>query len=74
MRFPPDGAVLEDADTMVKVEGGHLPLTVLLNGAPILYGQRQRTLTVDLTSPGFSDIAVIDASGRSVRVAVELRP
>lgn len=74
VRFPPDGAVLEDADTMVKVEGGHLPLTVLLNGAPVLYGQRQRTLTVDLTSPGFSDIAVIDASGRSVRVAVELRP
>ncbi len=74
LSFPPDGAVLEDAGTMVKVEGGHLPLTVLLNGAPITSGLRQRTLSVDLTSPGFSDIAVIDASGRSARVAVELRP
>ena len=72
--FPPDGAVLEDADTMVKVEGGHLPLTVLVNGAPIVSGLRERSLLLGLTSPGFSDISVIDASGRSTRVAVELRP
>ena len=72
--FPPDGAILEDADTMVKVEGGHLPLTVLVNGAPIVSGLRERSLLLGLTSPGFSDIAVIDAAGRSTRVAVELRP
>lgn len=74
LSFPPDGAVLEDADTVVKVDGGDLPLTVLLNGAPVATGVRARQFLVALQSPGFSDIAVIDAVGRSTRVGVELRP
>ncbi|WP_299728908.1 penicillin-binding protein 1C [uncultured Tateyamaria sp.] len=72
--FPPDGAVLETADTMIKVEDGVLPLTVLLNGAPVASGLRARHVTVGLPSVGFSDITVIDGAGRSARVAVELRP
>ncbi|MEO0380032.1 MAG: penicillin-binding protein 1C, partial [Pseudomonadota bacterium] len=74
LSFPPDGAVLEEAATVIKVEGGHLPLVVLLNGAPVLSGLRQRHVSLGLTSPGFSDISVIDATGRSTRVTVELRP
>ncbi|MFL4469515.1 penicillin-binding protein 1C [Tateyamaria armeniaca] len=72
--FPPDGAVLENADTVIKVEGGTLPLTVLLNGAPVASNLRKRHVSVGLRSRGFSDISVIDAAGRSARVAVELRP
>jgi len=74
LAFPPDGAVLEQPETVVKVDGGILPLTVLLNGAPVVTGQRGRNIQVGLPSRGFSDIAVIDAGGRSARITVELRP
>ena len=74
LAFPPNGAVLSAADTVIKVENGVLPLTVLLNGAPVVSGLRARHVTVGLTSVGFSDITVIDAAGRSARVAVVLKP
>ena len=74
LSFPPDGAVLAQAETVIKVDGGVLPLTVLLNGAPVASGLRDRHIQLDLQSAGFSDIAVIDAAGQSARVAVELRP
>ena len=74
LAFPPNGVVLSAADTVIKVENGVLPLTVLLNGAPVASGLRARHVTVGLTSIGFSDITVIDAAGRSARVAVELKP
>ncbi|WP_299147310.1 penicillin-binding protein 1C [uncultured Tateyamaria sp.] len=72
--FPPDGAVLAQADAVIKVEGGALPLTVLLNGAPIASNLRHRQIDIGTLGLGFSDIAVIDAAGRSARVAVERRP
>jgi penicillin-binding protein 1C len=72
--FPPNGAVLAQSGTVIKVDGGALPLTVLLNGAPVASGLRDRHIEIDLLSRGFSDIAIIDAAGRSARVAVELRP
>ncbi|MEO0401174.1 MAG: penicillin-binding protein 1C [Pseudomonadota bacterium] len=71
--FPPDGAVLAQADAMIKVDGGALPLTVLLNGAPVVSGTRHRHIEIGTLGLGYSDIAVIDAAGRSARVAVELR-
>ncbi|MEP5631407.1 MAG: penicillin-binding protein 1C [Tateyamaria sp.] len=74
LAFPPDGAVLAQAETVIKVEGGVLPLTVLLNGAPVASGLRTRHIEVGALDAGFSDIAVIDAAGRSTRIAVELRP
>lgn len=73
LAFPPDGAVLAQAETVIKVEGGVLPLTVLLNGAPVASGLRTRHIDIGALGVGFSDIAVIDAAGRSDRVAVELR-
>lgn len=72
--FPPNGAILAQSDTVVKIEGGALPLTVLLNGAPVMSGVRDRHISIGALDRGFSDIAVIDAAGRSARVAVELRP
>ena len=74
LTFPPDGAVLAQADTVIKVEGGVLPLTVLLNGTPVALGLRARHIDIGALGVGFSDIAVIDAAGRSAKVAVELRP
>ena len=72
--FPPEGAVLGQANAVIKVDGGTLPLTVLLNGAPIAHGLRDRHVDIGTLGRGFSDIAVIDAAGRSARVAVEVRP
>jgi penicillin-binding protein 1C len=72
--FPPDGAVLAEADAVVRIEGGVLPLTVLLNGAPVAITSRARQIEIGTLGVGFSDIAVIDATGLSARVSVELRP
>ncbi|WP_299295735.1 penicillin-binding protein 1C [uncultured Tateyamaria sp.] len=72
--FPPDGARLAQADTVVKVDGGAAPFTVLINGVPVAARQRSRAIHIGALEPGFSDIAVIDAAGRSARVSVEMRP
>ena len=75
VRFPPDGAVLrqQDAAIPLKLSAGVLPLTVLLDGRPVLTGLRQRETLLHLTGPGFSRISVIDAQGRSDSVAVRLQ-
>ncbi|WP_299372045.1 penicillin-binding protein 1C [uncultured Tateyamaria sp.] len=72
--FPPHGAVLAQHDAVIKVEGGALPLTVLVNGAPVATRARSRAIDIGHLSTGFSDIAVIDAAGRSATVSVEVRP
>lgn len=74
MVFPPDGARLAQREAVVKVAGGALPLTVLVNGAVVATGARDRQIAIGALDTGFSDIAVIDASGRSTRAAVEVRP
>lgn len=72
--FPPDGAMLAMPETVLKVRGGTLPLTVLINGLPIETGLRSRQIDLGRLRPGFSDIAVIDAQGQSDVVTVEARP
>ncbi|MEO0746110.1 MAG: penicillin-binding protein 1C, partial [Pseudomonadota bacterium] len=72
--FPPDGAVLAAPDTVLKIRGGRLPLTVLVNGAPVEVQQRSRQIALGPLGPGFSDIAVIDAQGQSAHVTVQARP
>lgn len=74
MVFPPDGARLAHADTVIKLTGGAMPFTVLVNGAVVVTGARDRQISIPALETGFSDIAVIDASGRSTRAAVEVRP
>ncbi|APX13984.1 penicillin-binding protein 1C [Tateyamaria omphalii] len=73
MVFPPDGAVLAHAETVVKVAGGTLPLTVLVNGAVVTTGAARREVDIGTLAPGFSDIAVIDALGRSTRSAIRVQ-
>lgn len=72
--FPPDGAQLAQRRTVVKVAGGALPLTVLVNGAVVFAGVRDRQIDVGALDAGFSDIAVIDARGRSARSVVQVQP
>ncbi|MEL6883452.1 MAG: penicillin-binding protein 1C [Pseudomonadota bacterium] len=72
--FPPDGARLAQQAATLKIDGGALPLTVLLNGAPVTTTARERQIDLGLLDIGHSRIAVIDAAGRSAHVAVETRP
>ncbi len=73
MVFPPDGARLAHNAAVVKVAGGALPLTVLVNGAVVAAQVRDRQIDIGALNQGFSDIAVIDATGRSTRASIEVR-
>lgn len=72
--FPPDGAVLRAEDGLVlKLAKGVLPMTVLINGAPVLTGLRAREVGLDYDAPGFSTISVIDAAGQGAQVRIRLQ-
>ena len=73
--FPPHGAVLRHggAGIPLKLRSGALPLTVLVNGAPVLTGLRDRETWLPLEGIGFSRILVIDARGRSAEVEIRLQ-
>ena len=72
--FPPDGARMDGAASglPVKVRGGTPPYTWLANGAPILTAVRAGQASLAGLGKGFSQIAVIDAAGRSARITVRL--
>ena len=74
LAFPPDGALVEiaGAPLVVKIAGGKPPFTVLANGAPVVVGATSRTPELPLGA-GHVTLSIIDAAGRSDRVAVELR-
>ncbi|MRX51849.1 penicillin-binding protein 1C [Paracoccus sp. S-4012] len=71
--FPPEGAEIapRDAPLTVRLRGGTPPYQWLLNGAPAAAALRGETAEVAAT-PGFSELAVIDAQGRSQRVRFRL--
>jgi penicillin-binding protein 1C len=79
--FPPDKAELELAtDTdgtpaalSFKAEGGALPFTWLVNGAPIETAPHRRETYWRPNGKGFIQLSVIDANGRVDRVNVRLR-
>ncbi|NEK21367.1 penicillin-binding protein 1C [Sulfitobacter sp. JBTF-M27] len=73
--FPPDGAVLRMTGEPVplKLSAGVLPLTVLVDGAPVLTNLRHRDALLPMTGPGFSRISVIDAKGRAASVQIRLQ-
>ncbi len=75
VRFPPDGAVLRQSEGGVplKLTSGVLPLTVLVNGAPVLTGLQRRDVTLPLNEQGFSRISVVDAKGRSSSVRIRVQ-
>ena len=72
--FPPDGAVLRRSGFGVplRLEAGKLPLTVLVNGAPVIVQMRSRDVLLPLETEGFTRILVIDAQGRSDSVEIRL--
>jgi penicillin-binding protein 1C len=64
----PDGAVMP-----VRVAGGAIPMTVLVNGrsAGEIDGRRQRL--IDPPGPGFARLTVIDAKGAADTVVVRIQ-
>lgn len=72
--FPPDGAVLRRSGfgVPVKLRAGVLPLTVLVDGLPMLTQLRDRDALLPLETVGFTRISVVDAAGRSDSVEIRL--
>ncbi len=75
--FPPDRAEVEVAGEgvplVLKAEGGALPLTWLVDGAPIPDAGGKREIEWQPDGRGFVRLSVIDAKGRVDRVTVRLR-
>ena len=57
---------------MFKADGGKLPLTWLVDGAPVGISRDRRQLLWQPQTGGFAKIAVVDANGRVDRVTVRL--
>lgn len=72
--FPPNGArlALEGQSLPLKLRGGQAPFVVLADGRPVLKGGQARELEIPSPGPGFSDLVVVDAAGRSARVAIQI--
>ena len=77
--FPPDRSELDVADrdadepVVLKAEGGALPLTWLVDGAPMPVDGSEREVAWTPPGKGFVKLQVIDAKGRADRVTVRLR-
>ena len=76
--FPPDRAELDVAERqseplVLKAEGGALPLTWLVDGAPIASEPHRRDVAWQPDERGFVKFTVVDAKGRADRVIVRLR-
>ncbi len=72
--FPPDGSELDNGDLadeplILKADGGALPLTWMIDGAPISSDPHAREATWRPTGPGFAKLTVIDANGRADRAS-----
>jgi penicillin-binding protein 1C len=75
LAFPPDGAVmaLSGGPLVVKLRDGTPPFAVLADGRPMATGERRRVIALPAPGRGFTELAVIDAAGRTARATVELR-
>lgn len=76
--FPPDRAELdvaerEDEPLVLKADGGALPLTWLVDGAPISSDANLREASWQPGGRGFVKLQVVDANGRVDRVTVRLK-
>jgi penicillin-binding protein 1C len=73
-RIDVDRASGREASAMpVKVSGGVLPITMLVNGISVggIDGRRQRL--IDPPGPGFARLTVIDATGAADTVVVRMQ-
>ena len=76
--FPPDRSELdvaerEDEPLVLKAEGGALPLTWLVDGAPIASDPHTREVAWQPDGRGFVKLQVVDSKGTVDRVTVRLR-
>ena len=75
--FPPDRSELEVEDgqttLVLKVEGGTLPLTWLVDGRPVEADGMRREVEIAAPGLGFSKLSVVDAHGRTDRVGIRLK-
>jgi penicillin-binding protein 1C len=77
--FPPNGAQIElasagtDERVPVKIIGGHLPLTVLMNGVPLKSATGRHEVFFSPDGPGFVRLTVMDAKGAADSVLIRLQ-
>ncbi len=76
--FPQDRMEIEvetgdRPEVVLKAEGGVLPLVWLVDGAPIESDPRRRDVAWEPGGRGFTTLTVIDAKGRTDRVAVRVK-
>jgi len=77
--FPPNGAQLElaagaaDERVPLKIVGGHLPLTVLMNGVPLKTATDRHEVFFSPDGPGFVRLTVMDAKGAADSVVVRMQ-
>lgn len=76
--FPPDRSEIETVDVddtgvVLKAEGGALPLTWMIDGAPIESDPHSREAVWQPGSPGFAKLTVIDAQGRVDRASIRVK-
>ncbi len=63
----------EKMPVALKAEGGTLPLTWLVDGVPLQSSPHRREAFLKPLGPGFVQITVVDAEGRSDRTQIRLR-
>jgi penicillin-binding protein 1C len=64
---------VDDAGLVLKAEGGALPLTWLIDGAPVMSDPHAREVTWQPGGPGFAKLTVIDAQGRVDRASIRVK-
>ena len=62
----------EKLPVALKAEGGTLPLTWLVDGVPLQSSPHRRDAFLKPSGPGFVQITVVDAEGRSDRTQIRL--
>jgi penicillin-binding protein 1C len=74
--YPPDGATIawDGADLPLEAAGGSGSLRWLVDGRPLPPAAPRRVLSWRPAEPGFAQLTVIDARGRSARATVRLAP
>jgi penicillin-binding protein 1C len=81
IQFPLNGSRIDvdrtdgtDAAAMpVKVSGGVLPLTMMVNGLSVGEIDSRRQRLIDPPGPGFARLTVIDATGAADTVVVRIQ-
>lgn len=63
----------ESAAMPVKVSGGVLPLTMMVNGLPVGEIDSRRQRLIDPPGPGFTRLTVMDATGAADTVVVRIQ-